>query len=130
MYKRIYILIGVLFSLVVSSCTKDDDFFSAPGLGRTLIDTTLNVSQREVTVTLSEGITVTVPKDITGMSVNLKGPIIIQVDQKKACQVIVDGEEYALKYPIYELLKSRKEGEQNVGINQKKERVHYHSQQY
>lgn len=56
-------------------------------------------------------VTVTVPKDITGMSVNLKGPIIIQVDQKKACQVIVDGEEYALKYPIYELLKSRKEGE-------------------
>lgn len=56
-------------------------------------------------------VTVTVPKDITGMSINLKGPIIIQVDQKKACQVIVDGEEYALKYPIYELLKSRKEGE-------------------
>lgn len=56
-------------------------------------------------------VTVTVPKNITGMSVNLKGPIIIQVDQKKACQVIVDGEEYALKYPIYELLKSRKEGE-------------------
>ncbi len=87
MYKRIYILIVVLFSLVVSSCTKDDDFFSAPGLGRTLIDTTLNVSQREVTVTLSEGITVTVPKGLSSKSFSMK---IREVDMSVQTPAVIN----------------------------------------
>lgn len=56
-------------------------------------------------------ITVTVPSDLTKMSVNLKGPIIINTDNKKACQVIAEGENYSVKYPVYELLKARKAGE-------------------
>lgn len=55
-------------------------------------------------------VTVAVPKDLTKMSVNLRGPIIINAAEKKATQVIVDGEEYPVKYPIYELLNKRKEG--------------------
>lgn len=53
-------------------------------------------------------VTVTVPKDITGMTVNLKGPFIINAAEKKACQVIVEGENYAVKYPIYDILNSKK----------------------
>lgn len=56
-------------------------------------------------------VTVTVPSDLTKMSVNLQGPIIINVDERKACQVIVDTPEYPVKYPIYDILQARKAGE-------------------
>lgn len=55
-------------------------------------------------------VTVTVPADLTKMSVNLQGPIIINVDERKACQVIVDGDMYPVKYPIYDILQARKAG--------------------
>ena len=48
-------------------------------------------------------VTVTVPGDLTKMSVNLRGPIIINAAEKKACQVIIDCEDYAVKYPIYDI---------------------------
>lgn len=56
-------------------------------------------------------VTVTVPSDLTKMSVNLQGPIVINADNRKACQVIVEGEGYVVKYPIYEILKAKKAGE-------------------
>lgn len=56
-------------------------------------------------------VTVTVPQDITKMSVNLKGPILINAKNKKACQVIIDGDECKVKFPIYDILESRKAGE-------------------
>ena len=56
-------------------------------------------------------VTVTVPSDITKMTVNLKGPIIINVNNCKACQVIAEGENCQVKFPIYDILKSRKGGE-------------------
>ena len=56
-------------------------------------------------------ITITIPSDLTKMSVNLKGPIIINTENRKACQVIAEGENYSVKYPVYELLKARKAGE-------------------
>ena len=56
-------------------------------------------------------VTVTVPADLTKMTVNLKGPIIINALEKKAVQVIIEGEEYQVKFPIYEILKARKDGE-------------------
>ncbi len=54
-------------------------------------------------------VTVTVPRDISQMSVNLRGPIIVNTDTRKAAQVIAEGDEYAVKFPVYEILKSRKE---------------------
>ena len=54
-------------------------------------------------------VTVTVPGDLTKMSVNLRGPIIINAAEKKACQVIIDGEDYAVKYPIYDIVKAASE---------------------
>ena len=56
-------------------------------------------------------VTVTIPSDVTKMTVNLRGPFVINADEKKACQIIVDGEEYPVKYPIYEILQARKAGE-------------------
>lgn len=56
-------------------------------------------------------VTVTVPGDLTRMSVNLKGPIIINAAEKKACQVIIEGERYIVKFPIYDILNARKAGE-------------------
>lgn len=56
-------------------------------------------------------VSVTVPSDLTQMSINLQGPFVINVDNRKACQIIVDGEEYPVKFPIYDILKARKDGE-------------------
>ena len=47
-------------------------------------------------------VTVSVPRDITKMSVNLQAPIIINAENKKAAQVIVDTEIYPVKYYIYD----------------------------
>ncbi|MDO4966809.1 MAG: flagellar assembly protein FliW [Lachnospiraceae bacterium] len=54
-------------------------------------------------------VTITVPKNIEEMSVNLRAPIIISGETRKATQIIVDQDEYLVKYPIYEILKSAKE---------------------
>lgn len=56
-------------------------------------------------------VTVTVPKDLTKMSVNLKGPIVINAAEKKAVQIIVEGDEYPVKYPIYDIVNQKKAGE-------------------
>ena len=54
-------------------------------------------------------VTITVPKQIENMSVNLKAPLIINGDNLKACQIIVDDDQYEVKFPIYEILKAAKE---------------------
>lgn len=56
-------------------------------------------------------VTVTVPSDLTKMTVNLKGPIVINSQTRNARQVIVEGDAYAVKYPVYEALQARKAGE-------------------
>ncbi len=57
-------------------------------------------------------VTVTVPHDLTKMTVNLMGPIIINSKDKKASQSIVDNEEYPVKFPIYEILQKNKEAKE------------------
>ena len=52
-------------------------------------------------------VTITVPSDLTKMSVNLKAPLIINVDTKKAAQVILE-EDYPVKFFVYDILKNRK----------------------
>lgn len=56
-------------------------------------------------------VTATIPGDLTRMSVNLQGPFIINVEEHRACQIIVENGDYPVKFPIYEILKSRKAGE-------------------
>lgn len=55
-------------------------------------------------------VTVSVPADLTKMSVNLRGPLIINVDTHRACQVIIDSSDFPVKFPIYEILQSGKAG--------------------
>ena len=66
-----------------------------------------NISDENIVVL----VTVTVPTDLTKMTVNLQGPIIINSDEKKGAQIIVEGGDYPVKFPIYEIIKSRKEGD-------------------
>lgn len=56
-------------------------------------------------------VTVTVPSDLTKMTVNLQGPFVINVEERKACQIILEGSRYPVKFPIYDILKSGKAGE-------------------
>ena len=54
-------------------------------------------------------VTITVPPEIEKMSVNLKAPIVINMANNKAVQIIVE-DDFQVKHPIYETLKKRKEG--------------------
>lgn len=57
-------------------------------------------------------VTVTVPKELSKMSVNLQAPIIINADNKKAMQIIVNADKFPVKYYIYDVLQEmKKEGE-------------------
>ena len=53
-------------------------------------------------------VTVTVPHDLKQMTVNLKGPFIINTKEMKATQTIIDNEEYPVKFPIYDILQKNK----------------------
>ena len=53
-------------------------------------------------------VTVTVPKKVEDFSVNLKAPIVINMDNRKAVQLIVE-DDYPVKYKVYEVLKAKKE---------------------
>lgn len=60
-------------------------------------------------------VTITVPKEIEKMTVNLKGPIIINSETLKAAQLIIDDDKYQVKFPIYEILKAAKEKADKAG---------------
>lgn len=53
-------------------------------------------------------VTVTVPKQVEEFSVNLKAPIVINMDNHKGVQLIVE-DDYPVKYKVYEILKAKKE---------------------
>lgn len=51
----------------------------------------------------------TVPSDITKMTVNLKAPVVINMNTRKACQLIVNNEEYVVRYNVYDYVRKMKE---------------------
>ena len=56
-------------------------------------------------------VTMSVPTDITKMTVNLQAPIIVNAEAKKACQIIVDTDKYPVRFPIYDIMNDmKKEG--------------------
>lgn len=56
-------------------------------------------------------VTLSVPKEVTKMTVNLQAPIIVNAEEKKACQIIVDTEKYPVRFPIYDIINElKKEG--------------------
>lgn len=58
-------------------------------------------------------VTLTVPSDITKMTCNLKAPIIVNSDTMRAVQLVASNEDYAVRFPIYDILERRngKDGE-------------------
>ena len=52
-------------------------------------------------------VTLTVPTDIKNISSNLKAPFIINADTKKGCQIIVENQDYPVKYNIYDILQQK-----------------------
>ncbi len=59
-------------------------------------------------------VTVTVPHDLEKMSVNLMAPFIINSDNLKAAQIILEGD-YQIKFPIYQILKAAKDAAEKEG---------------
>ena len=55
-------------------------------------------------------VTVSVPEDLTKMSVNLQGPFIINIEERKGCQIILESGNYPVKFPIYDILQAGKAG--------------------
>ena len=53
-------------------------------------------------------VTVTVPKRVEDFSVNLKAPIVINMNTNKGAQIITE-DDYPVKYRIYDLLKGNTE---------------------
>ncbi len=52
-------------------------------------------------------VTISVPSDLTKMSVNLKAPMIVNAASRKAVQLIIDAD-VPVKYYIYDILQARK----------------------
>lgn len=50
-------------------------------------------------------VTLTVPKNVKDMSVNLQAPFVINADERKAVQLIVDTDKYPVRFPIYDIIK-------------------------
>ena len=53
-------------------------------------------------------VTVTVPKKVEDFSVNLKAPIVINMDSNKGAQIITE-DDYPVKFKVYDLLKGNTE---------------------
>lgn len=65
------------------------------------------ITEENVVILLS----VTVPKDVKKTTANLKAPFIINSDTRKGCQLIVENNDYEIKYNIYEAIQNMKKGE-------------------
>lgn len=63
------------------------------------------VNEENLVILLS----LTVPADISKMSANLKAPFIINSDTRKGCQIIVENQDYDIKYNVYNILKKQKD---------------------
>ena len=81
--------------------------FAMPVMDPLLVTSVGNLTPENILVM----VTVTVPADLTKMTVNLQGPFVINVEERKACQIILEGDKYPVKYPVYDILKSGKAGE-------------------
>ncbi|SFR58967.1 flagellar assembly protein FliW [Anaeromicropila populeti] len=51
---------------------------------------------------------VTVPNDVKKTTANLKAPIIINSDTRQGCQIIVENQDYSVRYCIFEENREKK----------------------
>lgn len=69
-----------------------------------ILDSIGELKEEDIVVLLA----LTVPSDIKKMTANLKAPFIINSATKKGCQIIVENQDYQIKYPIYEQIEQMK----------------------
>ncbi len=53
-------------------------------------------------------VTMSIPSDLTKMTANLKAPLIINTVDRKAMQVIVENQDYEIKYNVYDAIQRLK----------------------
>ena len=53
-------------------------------------------------------ISITVPEQVERITANLKAPFIINSDERKGAQIVVENTDYEVKYYFYEQLKAHK----------------------
>jgi flagellar assembly factor FliW len=63
-----------------------------------------NLTDENVVVLIS----ITVPKEVEKISANLKAPFIINSDERKGAQIVVENPDYEVKYYFYEQLEAHK----------------------
>lgn len=56
-------------------------------------------------------VTLSIPSDLTMMTANLKAPLIVNTVERKAMQVIVENQDYPVKFNAYEAIQAMKEKE-------------------
>lgn len=98
----------------------DEEFLALPVIDPLLITGTYSPIVEDELLNVIGGVneenqfilvTLTVPEDITKMTANYKAPIVINTETLKGVQIIVENEDYKVKFPIYDILKTRKDGE-------------------
>lgn len=52
---------------------------------------------------------VTVPSDIKKTTANFKAPLVINMKTRKACQIIVNNEDYPVRHNLYDYFQRKKE---------------------
>ena len=56
-------------------------------------------------------VTITVPSDLKKMSINLKAPLVVNVDTRKAVQVVLE-DDFPVKFQVYDILKANQDAAQ------------------
>lgn len=69
---------------------------------------------------------VTVPEDLNQMTINLKAPVMIHVEERKGMQVILDTDKYTVRHYVLDELKKSREGMHHVSIGQEEGAVYSH----
>ena len=91
----------IAFPVMIPNAVKED---YAPNVSKEIVAPLGELNEQNTYIL----VTVTVPKNIQDFSVNLKAPIVINMDNHKGVQLIVE-DDYPVKYKVYDVLKAKKE---------------------
>lgn len=119
-YKEFFLLYDIEKegnSLISWLQSAEDECFALPVINPLVVEEGYNPTvEDEILAALGSAedefavfTTIRVPQDITQMTVNLKAPIVVNITTQKCCQIIVEDQGYAVRVPVYDILKSKKE---------------------
>lgn len=96
------------FPVITPFIVKED---YQPIINETLLQGLGDLDEENTLVLL----TMSVPKDLTKMTANLKAPLVINSDMRKGVQAIVENQDYLVKFPIYDILQQAKKAKEEKG---------------